>query len=211
MAMEHLLPCLKANRLEPYPGGIKREYLPNADNIDNITQLYDIIHTIASGGTFVALTDTPAALGTAGQIPAVNTAGDALEFVDAGGGTFVSLTDTPTALGTAGQGVIVNTAGDALEFADIGGNDATAPDLFLAAVVASTAQGLSAADYTNYLTLVDGDELVNRGGYHHSVGRERAAKSDNPSGRHLYDQVLNAIADNHSRRSAQLRRVGYYR
>ena len=35
----------EANRLEPYPGGIKREYLPNADNIDNITQLYDIIHT----------------------------------------------------------------------------------------------------------------------------------------------------------------------
>ena len=88
-----------------------------------------------------------------------------MEFVDAGGGTFVSLTDTPAALGTAGQGMIVNTAGDALEFADIGGNDATAPDLFLAAVVASTAQGLSAADYTNYLTLVDGDELVNRGGY----------------------------------------------
>ena len=80
----------EANRLEPYPDGKKREYLPNADNIDNITQLYDIIREVTSGGTFVALTDTPAALGTAGQIPAVNTAGDALEFVDAGGGTFVS-------------------------------------------------------------------------------------------------------------------------
>ena len=38
---------------------------------------------------FVGLSDTPAALGTTGQIPAVNAAGDALEFVDtsAGGGT----------------------------------------------------------------------------------------------------------------------------
>ena len=33
----------EANRLVPYPGGLKREYLPTADNIDNITQLYDII------------------------------------------------------------------------------------------------------------------------------------------------------------------------
>ena len=33
--------------------------------------------------TFLALTDTPAAFGTAGQLPAVNAAGDALEFVDA--------------------------------------------------------------------------------------------------------------------------------
>ena len=45
----------------------------------------------SSGGgssTFAGLTDTPASLGTAGQIPAVNAGGTALEFVDApsGGG-----------------------------------------------------------------------------------------------------------------------------
>ena len=41
--------------------------------------------------TFVGLSDTPAALGTSGQIPVVNSAGDALEFINAatggGGGT----------------------------------------------------------------------------------------------------------------------------
>ena len=40
----------------------------------------------AGGASFVSLTDTPAALGTAGQGVIVNTAGDALEFADIGGG-----------------------------------------------------------------------------------------------------------------------------
>ena len=45
----------------------------------------------ASGGgggssTFLDLTDTPSAFGTAGQVAAVNTAGDGLIFADAGGG-----------------------------------------------------------------------------------------------------------------------------
>ena len=75
----------EANRLIAYPGGIKREYLPTSDTIDNITQLYDIIRESTSAvGTFEGLTDTPVALGTAGQIPAVNAAETALEFVDAG-------------------------------------------------------------------------------------------------------------------------------
>ena len=50
----------------------------------------DAIETSADGATtFLALTDTPAAFGTAGQVPAVNTAGDGVEFVDqTGGGGF---------------------------------------------------------------------------------------------------------------------------
>ena len=67
----------EANRLIAYPGGIKREYLPTSDTIDNITQLYDIIRESTTAvGTFEGLTDTPVALGTAGQVPAVNTAED---------------------------------------------------------------------------------------------------------------------------------------
>ena len=42
----------------------------------------------SSGATdFAGLSDTPAALGTVGQVPAVNAAGDALEFIDAEGVT----------------------------------------------------------------------------------------------------------------------------
>lgn len=73
----------------------------------------------ASGGggaaTFVELTDTPVALGTAGQIPAVTAAGDALEFIDAPTGgdrtgavsTDASLTGdgVDTDLGINSQGV----------------------------------------------------------------------------------------------------------
>ena len=56
-----------------------------------------------SGGpgatTFAGLTDTPAALGTTGQIPAVDAAGTALEFIDAPtGGTGTSDTKVVTAL-----------------------------------------------------------------------------------------------------------------
>ena len=32
-----------ANRLEPYPGGLKREYIPQFDQIDSITRLYDVV------------------------------------------------------------------------------------------------------------------------------------------------------------------------
>ena len=54
--------------------------------------------------TFLALTDTPAAYGTAGQVSAVNTAEDGLEFVDqaVGGGT-VSTDATIEGDGSAGD------------------------------------------------------------------------------------------------------------
>ena len=42
--------------------------------------------TGGGSSTFLDLTDTPAAFGTSGQVAAVNTAGDALEFVDQTGG-----------------------------------------------------------------------------------------------------------------------------
>jgi len=74
----------------------------------------------AGASTFAGLTDTPSSLGTAGQVPVVNSAGDGLEFADqssGGASTFVALTDTPSALGTAGQVPTINSAGDAIEFA----------------------------------------------------------------------------------------------
>ena len=78
------------NRIEAYPGGLKREVLPSFNDLDNLTRLYDIIREVVTGATdFVGLSDTPAALGTAGQAVVVNTARDALVFADAGGGTTV--------------------------------------------------------------------------------------------------------------------------
>ena len=41
----------------------------------------------AAATSFAGLSDTPVALGTAGQVPAVNAAGDALEFTDVEGVT----------------------------------------------------------------------------------------------------------------------------
>ena len=69
--------------------------------------------------TFATLTDTPNALGAAGQVPRVNTAGNGLEFytpVDTDTDTFLGLTDTPSTFGTAGQVARVNSARTALEF-----------------------------------------------------------------------------------------------
>jgi microcystin-dependent protein len=79
--------------------------------------------TDSNTNTFVGLTDTAEELGSAGQLVAVNSAGDTLEFIDAGGvgtdtNTFAGLTDTAESLGSAGQLVAVNSAGDTLEFID---------------------------------------------------------------------------------------------
>ena len=55
-----------------------------------VTSIYARELTAGGGGggssTFLDLTDTPAAFGTAGQVPVVNAAGDGLVFEDAGGG-----------------------------------------------------------------------------------------------------------------------------
>ena len=52
----------------------------------------DAIRGLTTGATvFTGLTDTPSALGTAGQVPTVNAAGNALEFGDVGGLTLGSL------------------------------------------------------------------------------------------------------------------------
>ena len=64
-------------------------------------------------GTFLELNDTPAAFGTAGQIVAVNTDANALEFITPPAGTFLDLTDTPAAF-TANRFLQVNAAGSAL-------------------------------------------------------------------------------------------------
>ncbi len=67
---------------------------------------------------FTDLTDTPANLGSTGQILQVNSGGTALEFAtpSSGATTFTNLTDTPSSLGTAGQILQVNSGGTALEF-----------------------------------------------------------------------------------------------
>ena len=85
----------------------------------------------ASVGTdtnsFVGLIDTAEELGSAGQLVAVNSAGNALEFIDAASvgtdtNSFVGLTDTPSSLSQQGNKLVaVNSAGNALEFIDAGG------------------------------------------------------------------------------------------
>ena len=66
---------------------------------------------VASGGgasTFLDLTDTPAAFGTAGQVAAVNAAGDGIVFADAGGGGGGGSTDRIVLADAVG---VSNTAG----------------------------------------------------------------------------------------------------
>ena len=86
--------------------------------IANITNEGDV--SVAAGATtFVALTDTPAAL-VANKYLKVNGAGDSFELVDleAGKSSFVALTDTPIAIGAPGQFVRVAEDGVLLEYAD---------------------------------------------------------------------------------------------
>jgi hypothetical protein len=67
--------------------------------------------------SFIDLPDTPSTYaGASGQVPIVNSAEDALEFVDYID-TFLELTDTPIDyVGMAGYGVFVNSAEGGLEF-----------------------------------------------------------------------------------------------
>ena len=66
---------------------------------------------------FLALSDTPSSYGTSGQLVAVNSATDALEFVDppsTAATTFTALTDTPNSIGNNGQILVANN--NVLEF-----------------------------------------------------------------------------------------------
>lgn len=110
-----------ANRT--YAGAFSAIFFRQAANVYQILSSSDPSGSNILAATFTGLTDTPASLGTAGQLVAVDTAGNALEFIDPlgtpgppGPVTFVSLTDTPASLGTAGQLIAVDTAGNALEF-----------------------------------------------------------------------------------------------
>ena len=72
----------------------------------------DAIETSADGATtFLDLTDTPAAFGTAGQVPAVNTAGDGMEFVDQMGGDVGTDDQTATEVPVTATGFTGNLSG----------------------------------------------------------------------------------------------------
>ena len=67
---------------------------------------------------YLTADNTPDAIGTSGQVLAVNTGGTALEFGDAVEG-YLTPANTPDTIGTAGQGLFVNSGGTQLEFSDV--------------------------------------------------------------------------------------------
>lgn len=99
---------------------------PDADDVLMWNGSSWVNSQVETGATeFLNLTDTPSGFGTAGQVLAVNSGANGLEFVDAATGTdgsnattFSSLTDTPSAFGTAGQVLAVNSTADGLVFVD---------------------------------------------------------------------------------------------
>ena len=111
------------------PGGIEESHL-DASNSPATGQVlsftggtndFEWVDNAGSGATtFLGLTDTPAAYGTAGQLAAINSAGDALEFIDApsGGGTG-DITAVNTAAGSGLAGGV--TSGAANLSVDIAG------------------------------------------------------------------------------------------
>ena len=87
----------QTTKLAGIPAGAEVNVQADWDETNTSSDAYIQNKPASTGGgssTFVALTDTPTALGTAGQIPAVNSAGDALEFINAatggGGGGFAT-------------------------------------------------------------------------------------------------------------------------
>lgn len=97
----------------------------------------DLLSTLS----ITALSDTPSALGTAGQILQMNSGADALEFVN---NTFLLNSDTPNSMGTAFQVLQVNSGATALEFVD---KTPTAPRV----TTHSSATLVPSADYDIYL------------------------------------------------------------
>ena len=85
-------------------------------NFNTIANLSNIPTGSGSGvSTFLGLTGTPSAWGsTAGQILRLNSARDALEWVNAP--TFLNIAGTPGAWGTVGQYLRVNSARNSLEW-----------------------------------------------------------------------------------------------
>ena len=67
-------------------GGTTGQILAKIDGTDYNTEWVDAPSGGGSASAFTDLTDTPASLGTAGQIPAVNGAADGLEWIDAPSG-----------------------------------------------------------------------------------------------------------------------------
>ena len=105
---------------------------------------YPTLQEQAAGGggggvsDFLSLDDTPSAFGTAGQVPAVNTAETALEFVDQSGGgggglTTVTADDVDSETATDGQILTADGAGAAeWEDAPSGGGGGGGASTFLA-------------------------------------------------------------------------------
>ena len=150
-----------------------------ADAID--TELGNTTWRTGGGGagtsTWLGLTDTPAAFGTAGQVSAVNTAEDGLEFVDqtGGGGSDDGVVETLafTISGqevtlTAGLSVGADVVSDTLTLPSGGGGGggtAQALSRFEAVTTANTtAQAMSTA-YADILEIADADVFANVGGF----------------------------------------------
>ena len=126
----------------------------------------DHVHPTGGGGgsaTFTGLSDTPSAIGSDGQILQVNTAGDALEFVDAP--TVPEPSDAnPAVDGTAAQGSSTRYSRQDHVHPE-GISDADIQDVAGALIAAATQTGMTAAYNTgnNSLTLTVPSELPTLG------------------------------------------------
>ena len=150
-----------------------------ADAID--TELGNTTWRTGGGGTgtstWLGLTDTPAAFGTAGQVSAVNTAEDGLEFVDqtgGGGGTDdQEASEVPVDAtgfsGNLGSGdTDVQTALDTIDGFSLGGGGggtAQALSRFEAVTTANTTAQALSATYADILEIATTDIFANVGAF----------------------------------------------
>ena len=116
-----------AGFIDLYVNGIKlanSEFTATSGNsvvLGSAAAANDIISVVAYGTFQLAnisindLTDTPAAIGSAGNALVVNGAGNALTYSAL---SINDLTNTPASLGSAGQALVVNAGATALEYAN---------------------------------------------------------------------------------------------
>ena len=183
-----------ANRLESYPGGIKREYFPTFDQIDSITRLYDIVREI---GLDDGVADD-LALDVTGDVLTVTigrTVGaDLVATVTLPAGGVALGTADPEDVGTTAVGVSPAAAhedhGHGVPALTVAEN---LPDFFHVPMDQTTVETLTTA-HINILAMTDASVIVNRGGFAIVAGTNSRNAVQIPADGN-YTVEVNAYAD----------------